>query len=125
MSGYWDENAREIKANFEHINAIETKIIATVQLVTGDKEFPEAMRQRILNAIHMWRYHNPIVPEYNPTEGHRMSEMTRRSRLVDELHSLFHDLAGLAVQTRFGQLSDDPDDILNRRNEYVKENFGE
>ncbi len=132
MSSYFDKADREIrdlsdgtKTNehdtfIEAVAAIEEKIIAEVSLVTGDREFPDDLREKMqgLIAVHAVCTRSGIAPrpetlEYVASVG--------SSRLIDMLHESFHDLARRGLQTRFGRLGDSPSQILVLRDEHDEE----
>lgn len=128
MSSYFDKFTREVRELNENqvytqrefvelVADIEKEIIGQVVLVTGDVQFPEDLREKILMAI---TRHNvcdyagiasfPDSVEYLKESG--------TSRLIERLHDLFHDVARRRIRTRFGLLGDSPSQILALREEY-------
>lgn len=120
MSSYFDEAQREVADDFSSIAAVEKRVIRDVLLVTGDREFPDDLREAIVGEIAVYRYEtfNDDLP---PTRGHDMDEVSRMSHLIERLHERFHELARRGIVTRFGRLSDRPSGILAAREEYEKE----
>jgi hypothetical protein len=116
MSKYFDEKHQWVREDFDSIDNVEAGIIDDVNLVTGDREFPEEMRERIQGIIACNRHQClPGLEDLGMSQGGKMSEITRSSRLISELHSAFHDLAGMRIRTSYGRLDDSPEKILKRR----------
>lgn len=128
MSSYFDDFDRQVRqfANdydddgFLQCTAeAEQAMFEDVAAVTGDREFPHDLRERIMNAF--------AIESVKPTPTPLRSAIeyvlrTRSSRVSGTVHSLFHELASRRIQTRFGLLSDDPYDIFVRRAEWEDEN---
>lgn len=117
MTSYFDDKAREISdaaraGDYTLAQKIEDQVIADVRLVTGDREFPDDLRERSNGLIATLCVQ---CPSGVPTKGERTLRSAKRSSLVDALHSLFHDLARRRVETRFGLLTDNPRAILAAR----------
>lgn len=110
MTGYFDTAEREAAEaarafGLDAVALVEERVIADVNLITGDREFPDDLRERIQGCIAVCR---AKCPSGIPTKGERYVEMVKRSKLLGELHSLFHEVARRRVRTRFGFLSDNP-----------------
>ncbi len=128
MSSYFDERARQVAETADAddgddgvfllgVICIEAPMIDQVNLVTGDREFPDDLRQRIQGAIATkavgaWHGVKPLQRTVD------RALRCRTSLLVEELHDLFHEVARRRRHTRFGYLSDSPEDILARRDEH-------
>jgi len=84
---------------------VEVVVIEEVRLNTGDREFPEDLREKIMTAISVDRAY----------VSRRVVTATRMSTLLGSLHALFHDLAARRIETRFGRWSDDPRGNLRSR----------
>jgi hypothetical protein len=123
MTAYFDDLRREVHELsrvhpgaddfLEAVAVIEARVLATVRLVTGDREFPDDLRERILG--HAAVLAVDFVPGLPPTRGRDVARACRFSPLLEELHDDFHAVARRRVMTRFGVLSDDPSGILRRR----------
>lgn len=129
MTSYFDnaaQDAREVfhgeqseEAQLGSLRLIEADVIRDVSLVAGDREFPDDFRERIMATIAQ-RQVESIAGIENPAALDD-ALMIHGSPLIGELHQLFHALASRRVQTRFGVLTDKPEDILKRRSEYDEE----
>jgi len=86
-----------------------------VPLLTGDREFPEDLRERILTAISTksLRLKHDGAGYFKPALDRVLA--LRKSALLDELHSMFHEVAERRIQTRFGPLTDNPRADLTAR----------
>jgi hypothetical protein len=131
MSSYFDylngaidglSKAHDDDATFlECIGQIEFQVIETVTLVTGDLEFPDDLRERMQGLIAteaVCTTPGGLAPCANAIDD---ALTFRRSMLIDELHSAFHILASRNIETRFGRLSDNPRDIVTRRDAHDAE----
>lgn len=120
MTAYFDNiNRRITHGDLEDAIQSEALVIQDVNLVCGDREFPDDMREKMMQTIAVGQ----MAPTYG-YDGFKNSraieyfKITHSSRMVIELHGLFHVLAEKRVATRFGLLSDDPKDILNQRHHF-------
>ncbi len=104
----------------QQVAEIERGLIADVTLAVGDREFPSDLREKAMGLIARWHVgtHAGLEPS---EEALRYVKAVRMSELVEEMHSLFHEVARRRVSTRFGLLSDHPRDIVNRRDEHDAE----
>jgi hypothetical protein len=121
MTAYFDElraevaaiDAADTKAWLARLGDIERRVVGEVRLVTGDREFPDDLRELILGAI-ATKAVFALGPELPPTpRAVEYARVTRSSDLLETLHSLFHRLAARRIVTRFGLLSDSPRAILS------------
>jgi len=123
MSSYFDERQGWVgdiglgvtgEAFLNAVADIEDPVVEAVNLVTGDREFPEDLRQRIQGtiAIHALRPSPGLEPSGRTKDR---VKACRLSTLLSTLHSDFHEVASRRVETRFGLLGDNPEDILKRR----------
>ena len=99
------------------IAVVEEPVVKTVLLNTGDREFPDDLRERALNLIATRGIYSPAG--LAPTAEARDYVLSMRySQLVADLHSVFHVLAGRRVKTRFGFWSDSPRQNLVSRSDH-------
>jgi hypothetical protein len=131
MTAYWDKLRNEVnsaareRADNDFVDTvidIEARVIREVSLTTGDREFPDDLRNEIqgLVAIHA------IDPGRALLDG-RSAELAndrarawlltmRYSMLLEELHRAFHRVAERRATNRFdGHFSDDPMSFLRAR----------
>ena len=130
MSSYFDQLSREVRdAADQHVEestdnlfldavqAIEERMYRDVTQVTGDREFPEDLREQILTALAVHGIYQPgFVPV--PERARQTTLVTGISNAIEEVHSLFHEVARRGIDTRFGRLSDSPTHILALREDY-------
>lgn len=132
MSSYFDELSTELNSLFKKYTGLddfrepvasvkffidyrmlEEQVIKTVSLCTGDREFPDDLREKIQGIIAVKRV---FGVDNNPNEKNLdMLLAVKNSELLSSLHSAFHEVASKRIATRFGLLSDNPDGILKRR----------
>lgn len=125
MSSYFDKASgdvrdcpREPEEDFiKAVKEIENRVVHDCVLVCGDREFPEDLRQQINGHIALLTlgYEN-LVPSEN---GLNYLKLVKCSRLINQLHEDFHDVARRRIQTRFGLLCDNPKAILNNRDAFI------
>jgi hypothetical protein len=118
-------NLTEEEANetfLKCVKNIEGKVIETVSLVTGDREFPEEWREKIQGIIAKRAVRGTGgVP--NPKEEEWV-RVTRTSQLLMDLHSAFHRVAQEGFTVRFGRITDNPQVFLAVREDHDKEVYG-
>ena len=128
MTSYFDKLSAEVIDGPDthpelvaHVAAIEARVWKTVTLLTGDREFPDDLREKILGAFakHSVWQPSPSLPRNERAEARLYPGGP--SRLIEELHDLFHDVACRRHETRFGRLSDHPEFDLARRDEHDEE----
>lgn len=132
MTSYFDDKVRDIHTYAEEacgdfgkvrdeVAAIELETIKEVVLVTGDREFPDDLREKIMGIIATQAVCEYILP---PTrKALEYLKATHESVLLESLHSAFHELGRRRIQTRFGLLSDHPRSILVLREEWEEEHY--
>ncbi len=126
MSGYFDNlnrSVREAASNESKeefmfsVIAIEAQLYREVTAITGDREFPEDLREKIMGAFATSSTYQPgrlPVPE----RARDYAIATSSSKVIEEIHDLFHELARRRVKTRFGVLNDSPTGIKILRDEH-------
>lgn len=130
MSSYFDAMAREILEADESrpgneeflaaVIAVEERLWREVTRVTGDREFPNDLREKVLGEFARHAVYQPEgVPM--PWKAREFVLSLRCSRVLEHVHELFHDVARRRITTRFGRLSDSPTQILALREEYDQE----
>ncbi len=130
MTAYWDSLRREVQdasqlsddVFVEAVIEIETRAIRTVSLTTGDREFPDDLRQQIqgiiaVHAVDPGRYlfEHPSTELANARA--RAWLLTMRSSIVlEELHRAFHRVGERRAINRYdGYFTDDPSSFLRAR----------
>jgi len=115
MSSYWDTASREVAGSetVDEAKAIEQRVIAETMLVTGDREFPEDHRTEILGIIAVKRI-DPIGGD-SKNRSREWFQSCHSSRMIEDLHDAFHELARPRHETRFGPLSDNVNSNLFRK----------
>jgi hypothetical protein len=123
MTSYFDKAEREAShltfldadSYLEAMAAVEEPVIHDVTLNTGDREFPDDLRERILGIIAVKAVRGPGgLPTTARTRDYVLS--VRRSELLADLHSAFHALASRRVKCRWGFWSDSPSqNLLSRK----------
>ncbi len=126
MTSYFDDLRREVvEASktaedddefLSTIERIEARVISDINLVTGDREFPDDLRERIQSLIA--RGQTKVIEGLPPTHHRDENVLMRCSFLLEELHTAFHVVGGRRIQTRFGVLSDHPRAILAMRHDH-------
>ena len=127
MTGYFDDLRTEVRklsefykdddAFLDALGIVENRVIAQVNLVTGDREFPDDLREKIQGIIATKRV---VTGEGEPSISQVREEcaIMRSSDLLEDLHSAFHVVARRRHQTRFGLLSDSPSGNSLRRKDH-------
>jgi|CXWL01.1.fsa_nt_gi hypothetical protein len=104
------------------LETLEEALKRDVLLNTGDREFPDDLRELALTAIARDAISGPLTMiEKCYDKQRRMALAGRRSLLIGSLHSLFHKVAGRRIPTRFGRWSDDPAGNLRVRDAHDSE----
>lgn len=137
MSSYWDSIRTEVntladqlKDNPEafaiQVQLVEDRVLHTVDLVTGDRDFPDDLRERIqgliakksIRAFEMMKGMFPKIMSTSFRDPREDLKAFWHHELFEDLHSLFHDVATRRHQHRFGgYFSDNPDGFLRVRDE--------
>lgn len=132
MTGFFDDlrtRIREIPRNLPPdefvrvVAGVEEGAVRAVLLNAADPEFPDDLRRRILGVVAssaVWQPDGQPVPE----EARDYVLTMRCSDVLEELHSLFHVLAGRRIPTRFGRWTDSPRQNLLSMDEHDREPGG-
>lgn len=99
---------------------IEERVFLEITNVTGDREFPDDLRQRILARFatqSVWQPGDLPAPEHARDRAIAL----RDSWLFERLHSIHHELARRRIATRFGRWSDNPNHNRDLRDEHDEE----
>lgn len=122
---YFDEAEREVdeahqrtttdEAFLRRLAVLEREAWTIVSLCTGDREFPDDVRQKALEiaACQTVREIAPGIPPLASMIAH--ASRNRYSAMIANLGKLFRELEDRRVATRFGLLSRDPLENVKRR----------
>ena len=118
MTAFWDQREREIHeaGTIEEAIALEKATFDIVTQLTGDREFPNHVREQAL--IIMATKSISDCPKGIPGGGRRHYEVAKLCQAVSSLHCLWHFLAEDRITTRFGLLTDSPDEDLRARDKH-------
>lgn len=95
----------------------------TILPLISDREFPDDMRQTIMRAIAIdGIYPGTSSLKVLPRTLERAT-LLRKSLLFASLHKLFHELGNRLTHTRFGLLTNSPDQDLKSREFHDSEIF--
>jgi hypothetical protein len=122
MTDYFDKAEREVRermregaAPLHAAREVEARVVRDVLLCTGDREFPDDLREKILTQITISGLVDYSGKPSSNFDAEDYVAATRSSDLLGRLHSLFHELARRRHPTRFGPWSDSPEGNLYRR----------
>lgn len=117
MTAFFDDLAREVAdltdryvddASFlDALAQIEDDLRRVASLNSGDREFPDDLREKVQGVIAVNAVSGPLAPQFYVRQR-MIAAAARCSPLVGALHSVFHEVARRRVQARFGRWSDDP-----------------
>ena len=96
-----------------------------VILCTGDREFPDELREKIMTVIAQKGVY--VLSGLPPTEDACAQALAMRySELIEDLHSAFHALASRRHKARWGLWSDSPrQNLVSRKCHDEPEDDGE
>ncbi len=123
MSSYFDAAQRTARRSYEDLVAAEEQVYKDVTRITGDREFPGDLREKILGAMavgFVWQGGDLPIPQNAGWIARNM----KYSAGIEAVHELFHELARRRVQTRFGVLSDSPTQMSLLRDEHDEDPRG-
>ena len=143
MSSYFDAIRRQVadlsrecpntpegnEAFLNGVKQIEAPMIRACELFAGDVETPEDVRQAIIAciALNEVRYDGgdflggKLGDVLLESRGAQYACACRSSKLESAMHSLWHDIARMRYQMRYGPVSDDPSWAVERRDRYAEE----
>jgi hypothetical protein len=124
MSSYFDNFDREVSemsrakpdtdAFLRDLEAMEACLARDCELFAGDIETPQDVRECIMAVIALGSVeHNPQAREF--------AASVRTSKLSQDMHSLFHDIARMRYSMRYGPVFDNPRAAVERRDLDVEE----
>lgn len=130
MSSYFDALAREVREIadrkpptsilLEEVKVVEERLYHDVTAITGDREFPDDLRQKAMGILAVHSIYQPrLVPI--PAKAVEWILACGYSRAIERMHDLFHEVASRRIETRFGKLSDHPKFDAERRNDHDEE----
>ena len=129
MSSYFDsltrrvaEAAEQFKTDEAFLTAvvdIEGELFRDVTAITGDREFPDDLREKMMGCLAKKSVYSPGDMPMSEWAKIRVLGI-RCSRAINDMHSLFHDLARRRIVTRFGILFDSPTMMAMLRDEHDK-----
>jgi hypothetical protein len=129
MTTFFDDANRQIALldqdllGMDYLQAvamIEKPIIDVVLLNTGDREFPDDLRERIIGLVATRAVYGPLGPTHDVCN---YVLQTRSSAVLGGLHSAFHELASRRAKARWGRWSDSPPENLVGRDGHDKEAY--
>jgi hypothetical protein len=140
MSSYFDSIRRQVavlsrecpntpagtEAFLFGLMRIEKAMIEACELFAGDVETPEDTRRAIMDCIHCneVRYEggdmlgSHIAGVFIESRGAQVAACSRSSRLESEMHSLWHDIARMRYQMRYGLVWDNPEAAVAARDAF-------
>ena len=120
MSSYFDTAQRAARRSYRDLMLAEEQVYRDVVLITGDREFPDDLREKILGVMACgFVYQTGSLP--TPHQADRMAREMGYSAGIEKVHELFHELARRRVRTRFGILCDSPTQMRMLRDEHDEE----
>ena len=120
MSSYFDNAQLLAGKSYVELLEAEEQVYKDVIYITGDREFPHDLREKIMSAMAVefcWQPGDLTPPLHAVESAAAMSY----SRGIVAVHELFHEVARRRIETRFGLLNDHPVDMRTRRDEHDEE----
>lgn len=130
VSSYFDRIAsRVFDADEQHptdegflaaLTEIEGELFRDVTQITGDREFPDDLREKMLGVLAV---HAVYQPEgvLTPERARVYAVTSRYSLAAEKLHDLHHELASRRIPARFGRWTDSPTQNRVLRDEHDEE----
>lgn len=121
MTAYFNNCEENATVSLDAAVTSEKDTLKTVFLVMGDREFPDHYRQKIWEVKTRYGLETHDGQNIVLHEGNvRWYNLMGYSRLLSEMHRLWHDIGSAGIQTRFGILSDSPATCLSMRDEHER-----
>jgi hypothetical protein len=128
MSSYFDAADREVRtlssaagkdtgAFLTSLIEVEKRLIKDSLTFARDEQTPKVVRENLISAIADYQVvfaGGEFVDGPGLTDGTRMAAASRRSFLSTQLHSLWHQIASMRLQTRYGLVMDNPGTVAKR-----------
>jgi hypothetical protein len=133
MSSYFDAFRREVhtlssaagndtEAFLKTLMIAEERIKNDCLSFAGDRETPDEVRQMIIAcvALNEVRYSGGdfLGDDKGESKGTQWAAVARSSRLGEEMHSLWHDIAHLRLKPRYGLVMDNPEYAIQARDRH-------
>ena len=123
MSSYFDSFDKDVREMSKQVRgedfanaleAMEEGMIKDCEYFAGDLETPVSVRKCIMAVISLGGVkHSPKARE--------MAKVSYLSTLSRDMHGLFHDIARMRYQMRYGLVFDDPAEAVRARDRFVEE----
>lgn len=135
MSSYFDRFDRDVRAIaqaygndtegfLKRLMQLEEKLKQDSLLFSGDVETPHDVRETIVATIALYevRYAGGdfLGDKLGESRGAQYAAACKSSKLSHELHSLWHDIASMRYQMRYGLVSDNPELAVLHRDSYAE-----
>ena len=103
----------------EKLAVIEEGVVDDIRRICSDREFPDDIRHRIWGVVEDWCI-APITRAAHPGTHKAIAEcrMCQTSCMINHLATIFEELAVRRIDTRFGLLTDDPQEIWEAREKH-------
>lgn len=133
MSSYFDSFDRQVSlladqfrggddlAFLKAVQELESGMKRTCELFAGDKDTPEEVRQRIIRCVTTCRvYFDADMPGLGDSPANEYVAACRLSKMSQEMHRIFHDIARMHLKTRYGVVMDNPEAAVRARDAYAE-----
>lgn len=133
MSSYFDSFDREVNVAAHHCRDSDARFLQQVQnlesvmkrhceLLAGDRDTPEEVRKKIMACLHLHsiRFAGQVEGLNEDSKANAQTLCLRRSKLSSEMHRLFHEIAGMRIETRYGRIMDNPEAAIRARDAHAE-----
>lgn len=129
LSRSWPNTKEGNEAFLLAVVLVESDLIITCELFAGDVETPQDCREAVMTCIHcnQVRYEggdflgSKLGGTLCESHGAQYACACRSSKLVSEMHGLWHDIARMRYRMRYGLVMDDPGHAIKMRDKFVEE----
>lgn len=140
MSSYFDTFDRQVRdlakdhrhnpdAFIDALATLEQGMARDCELFAGDLETPESVRQCIMAVLSLAAvrpfhppFNNPGMARFHqPTRAEETARCAYFSTLSQDMHGLFHDIARMRYQMRYGLVFDNPAEAVAARDRFAEE----